>query len=90
MTRDGSPFSGSLIMQMNVLRHDHIAHNHEAITLAHGFEHNQEQIAPSRTRQPGLPMITTAGDEMQFIRAVVTPRMVRHQASLLLFAKKKL
>ncbi len=71
-----------------MLGHDHIAHNHEAVTLAGGFEHHQEQIAPPRARQPRLPMITTAGDEMQIVPAVIAAGMVRHEASLFPAAKK--
>jgi hypothetical protein len=33
-------------------------------------------------------MITTASDEMQFVRAVITPGMVRHKANLRVAARK--
>jgi len=74
---------------MNVLGHDHVAYNHETITLADFFKHGQKQIPPLRARQPTLPMITTAGDEMQVIAAVVPLGMVGHQASLLVPTKKR-
>jgi hypothetical protein len=73
---------------MNVIGHDNVAHDHEAIALADFLEYRQKQIAPLWARQPGLAMITTAGDEMQLIRAVVAPRMVGHTASLVVPAKK--
>jgi len=75
---------------MNVLGHDHVAYDHEAVTLPDFFEHSEEQVAPLRACQPRLTMITTAGDEVQFLGAVVAPGMVGHQASLLLDAEKKL
>jgi len=73
---------------MNVLGHGHIAYDHEVITLAHFLEYCQKQVAPLRARQPGLPMITTASDEMQVVRAVKAPGMVGHIASLAVGAKK--
>jgi hypothetical protein len=66
-----------------VVGHDDIAYHHKAITPPHFFEHCQKQIASLRARQPGLPMITTAGNEMQVVRAVIAPGMVGHRASLL-------
>jgi len=50
------------------------------ITLPHFF--CEEQVAPPQAGQPGLPMIATASDEMQLLRAGVAPRMVGHGASL--------
>jgi hypothetical protein len=66
---------------MNVIRHGHVAYDHEAIALADFLEPCQKQIAPLRASQPGLPMITTASHEMKVIRAVIAPGMVGHQAS---------
>ena len=71
-----------------MVRHDHVAHGHEAITLAELLENFQKQIAPPRASQPTLPMITTASDEMQFVRAVITPGMVGHKANLRVAARK--
>ena len=68
--------------------HGDIAYDHEAITLPDFFEYGEEQIAPLRARQPGLPMITTASDEMQLIAAVVAAGMVGHRASLMVAPKK--
>jgi hypothetical protein len=74
--------------EMNMVRHDHIAHGHEAITLADFLHDCQKQVSPPRAGQPALPMITTASDEMQFVRAVITPGMVRHKANLRVAARK--
>ena len=71
-----------------MIGHDDVAYDHEAITLADCFEHDQKQIATLRAVQPGLPAITTAGDEMQLIGAVTAPGMVRHRPSLLVPAAK--
>jgi hypothetical protein len=75
---------------MNVIRHYHITYDHEAIALPDFLEHGKKKIAPPRTRQPRLAMITTASDEVQLIGAVITPGMVGHKASLLVCAKKNL
>ena len=83
-------FLGFADQEMNVIGHDDIAYDHEIITLADFLEPGQKQIAPLRARQPSLPMITTTRDEMQLLRAVITPGMVGHKASLLVPAKKKL
>lgn len=76
--------------KMNVIGHDDVAHGHKAIARADFFKHRQKQIATLLARQPGLPMVTTAGDEAQLFGAVVASGMVGHQASLLVVAKKKL
>jgi|HubBroStandDraft_2_1064218.scaffolds.fasta_scaffold42266_3 hypothetical protein len=75
---------------MNVVGHGHVAYDYEAITLADLFEHCEELIATLPARQPGLPMITTASNEMQVIRPVVALGMVGHRASLLAGAEEKL
>jgi hypothetical protein len=59
-------------------------------STARGLAH---LYARNRTRRgwragQGLPMITTAGDEMQIIAAVIAPGMVRHRANLLGAGKK--
>jgi hypothetical protein len=46
-----------------VIGHDDITHHYEAITISNLLEDGQKQIAPLWASQPGLPMITTAGDE---------------------------
>jgi len=73
---------------VNVIGHDNVAHDHEAIALTDFLEYRQKQIATLGARKPRLAMITTASDEMQLIRAVVAPGMVGHTASLLVPAKK--
>ena len=71
-----------------MIGHDDVAHGHKSIARADFLEHGEEEVTPLRAGQPGLPMITTASDEMQLIRAVVAPGMVGHTASLLVPAKK--
>jgi hypothetical protein len=64
--------------QVDVLRHDYEAYDYEGIALPHLFEHTQEQITPPGTAQPPLPMIATAGDEVQMLSAVVALEVSRH------------
>jgi hypothetical protein len=73
---------------MNVIGHDDVAYDHEAITLADFFEHCEEQIASLRTSEPALPVITTTSDEVQLVGAIKAPGMLGHSASLLVAAKK--
>jgi hypothetical protein len=73
--------------EMNVIGHGDVAYDHKTITPADCFEHHQKQIAPLPARQPGSSMITTAGDEMQLIGAVIAPGMVGHRASLMAAAE---
>jgi hypothetical protein len=49
---------------MNVLGHDHVSDNHELVATPHALQHGQEQIAPLRRAEQGLPPVTTASDEM--------------------------
>jgi hypothetical protein len=74
--------------EMNVIGHDDVAHGHKSIARADFLEHGEEEVTPLRAGQPGLPMITTASDEMQLFGAVVASGMVGHQASLLVVAKQ--
>jgi hypothetical protein len=76
--------------EMNVVRHGDVAYDYEAITLAHFLEHCQKQIPTLRARQPALPMVATASDEMQVIGAVMALGMVGHTASLLVPTEEKL
>src|SRR5580692_8418773 len=51
--------------QVNMLRHHHVAGQHERIPLAHLLEHGQKKIATSGRPQKRLSAKTTAGDELQ-------------------------
>jgi hypothetical protein len=57
--------------QMDVFGHDDIADDHEVETLANLFEDFEEQVAPARTCQPGLAMITTTGERVEIVVAGV-------------------
>jgi hypothetical protein len=77
--------------EMNVIGHGDVhlrpqSHNAGGLVRTHG----QKPIASLWARQPGLPMVTAAGDEVQLLGAVVALGMVRHQASLLVAVKKKM
>ena len=67
---------------MNVLGHDHVAPQHELVTLAHLLQHAQEQITPPSTPQPALTMITTAGDKVQMVRTIVAFETAGHRQKL--------
>jgi hypothetical protein len=66
---DGS-FSGLADEQMEVLRHDDVASDDKLIFLSDFLQDCQEQIAAAGGSEKGLPMITTAGDEV-FVAAGV-------------------
>ena len=67
--------------KMNVLGHDHIAHYHKLVALPHAFQYRQEQIPPPHTAQPPLPLVTTAGDEMQISCSIVASQTGGHAQS---------
>jgi hypothetical protein len=68
--------------QMNVLGHDHVAHDYKLITSAHLLQHGQKQVAPRGRAQQGLPAITTASDEMQVPGAIKTLEVAPHRRRL--------
>ena len=57
---------------MKVLRHDDISQHNKTMLFAHFFENVQKQITPLIAVEPRLPLMATAGDEVQIPRAVVT------------------
>ena len=68
--------------QMNMIWHHYVSHHHEAIALARLLEDPQKQIAPTGSTQPRLPVITTAGEKMQMLVAVVSLQACRHISTL--------
>jgi hypothetical protein len=54
-----------------MLRHDDVSVDHEAVLLARFFQDAQEKIAAFGRAQLRLATVTTAGDEMQIIIAVI-------------------
>jgi hypothetical protein len=63
---------------MDVLRHDDVSQNDEAIAAAHFLQHVQEEIASVRGAEKGLATIATGGDKVQIAGAVVTLKVSRH------------
>jgi hypothetical protein len=67
---------------MDVVGHNHISNHHEIVPLPHSFENFDQQIAALAAAQPGLPVITTAGNEMQMIASIVAFEMTGHGGNL--------
>jgi hypothetical protein len=63
---------------VDVLRHDDVSQNDEAIATAHSLQDVQEDIAFALGAEKRLAAITTGGDKMQVARAVVTLKVARH------------
>ncbi len=57
--------------QVNVVGHHDIADYNKLVALAGLLEDLQEQIASARAGQPGLAMITTAGEKVEIVVAGV-------------------
>ena len=55
--------------KMEVPRHQHVAHNHEAVTPPL-CQYTKKEIAALGRAQSRLAMITTAGDEVKVLLAV--------------------
>ena len=68
--------------QMHMLRHHHVADYDETISLAHLLQDFQEQIAPYRTSEQRLAMITTPGDEVMVSVAVVALQSPWHEETV--------
>jgi hypothetical protein len=56
--------------QVDVLRHNYVSDDHEAVALAHLFQHLQQEIAPVRRAQEWFPTVATPGDEVQIMVSV--------------------
>ena len=69
---------------MNMFRHHHISHYHEPVTPANFLQSFKEKIAILGSREQRRALITTGGDEMQILRAVVSPQTCRHIRTYLL------
>lgn len=63
---------------MKVFGHDHVSENHESIALANFFQNGEKQIATAGRAQPGLSVITTAGDEVQVSGAIISFEISGH------------
>jgi hypothetical protein len=81
---DHNPGIGSLGLakqQMNMLRHNHITDDDEAIALPHLFKNTKKEIAPRRSLKKRESAITTKGDEVQKSLSVAVIES-RHRRSL--------
>jgi hypothetical protein len=68
--------------EMDVLRHDHVAHDYELIPLARLFEDGQEKIKTAWSSEQRLAVITTEGEKVQVSGAVVTLQISPHGCRL--------
>jgi hypothetical protein len=63
---------------MDVLWHDDVTQNDEAIATAHFLQDVQEEIASVHGAEKGLAAIATGGDKVQIASAIVTLKVARH------------
>ena len=70
MTTEGSPTSGS-DQKMEVLGHDDVSVDHEAVFLAGLFKDVQEQVSADCGVQDRAALVTAAGDEVEVLGVVV-------------------
>ncbi len=66
--------------KMNVLRHDHIADHHEAITLACLFQNVHEPVATARRVQQGQSPVARASNKVQVVRPISAMQAGRHKS----------
>lgn len=64
--------------QMNMLRHDYIARNHETVSSPGSLQGIFEQITCSRPAQMRKAVETTEGDEVKAPGVVITNEAARH------------
>ena len=63
--------------QMDMLRHDDVAHHDEMIASAHALHYFKKQVASGGGLEQRAPLVTTGGDEVQVTLAVAAMK-VRH------------
>lgn len=68
--------------QMDVLGHDDVADDAEAVGDARLFEDAQDEVAPASGSQERTAMVTTAGDEVEMSVSVEALEIARHRGSL--------
>ena len=61
-----------------MLGHDHVSVDYETVLTAGFFQDCQKQVATAGRAEFWLPMVTTAGDEVEVVRAVVALGVLRH------------
>src|SRR5579884_1565567 len=69
---------------MNMFRHHHISHYHEPVTPANFLQSFNEKLTIFSSREQRPALITTGGDEMQILRAVVSLQTCGHIRTYLL------
>jgi len=67
---------------MDVLGHDDVADNAEAVREARLFEDAEDKITPANGTQIGTAMVTTASDEVEVSVSVKALQITRHRRSL--------
>jgi hypothetical protein len=63
---------------MKMLRHDHVTHHHESIALARLLQDGKKHVTAAGRAQQRRTLITTAGNEVQVARAVVSVQSLGH------------
>jgi hypothetical protein len=66
--------------QVNVLRHDDIADNHEMVATANLLQDAEKEVTIALSGQQRLPLVATGGDEMNIVGSVVATRARGHYA----------
>jgi hypothetical protein len=64
--------------EMEVLGHDHVSQDDEAILLASFFQDAQEEIATVGRAQPRPALVATTGDEVEVAGTVVSFEAAGH------------
>jgi len=68
--------------QMNVLRHENVARNYEAITNAHRLKFTLEDAACRCAAQQWLPSITAEGEKVEATRFLVADKAFGHDGGI--------
>ena len=68
--------------KVDMLGHNHVSDDHEAVTTADLFEDLEKQIAPWFGVEQRTTLVTTEGDEVQIAGAVVSSEAIGHIAML--------
>ncbi len=67
--------------QVNVLRHHHLSHDDEPITLAGLFQNREEAVAGARGVEKRQSLVTGTGDKVQVMRTVTAMQAAGHNNS---------
>jgi hypothetical protein len=64
--------------QTNVLRHDHVVHQGESVTVTHLAKKLDKNISGANRAQQGQSSITSESNEMQVAESVAATKFVDH------------